>query len=106
MTGVVLAGMAPLRALFSWRPMVVTGIASYSIYLVHLPVLGGLERRGVESWPATIIALGVGFAFWWLVERPFLQPTIRGKIETALGSVMLRLKWEPRVVPAGSVPPA
>jgi peptidoglycan/LPS O-acetylase OafA/YrhL len=81
--------------------MVVTGIASYSIYLVHLPVLGGLERRGVESWPATVIALGVGFAFWWLVERPFLQPTIRGQDRDGARRVMLRLKWEPRVVPAG-----
>jgi peptidoglycan/LPS O-acetylase OafA/YrhL len=103
---VVLAGMMPLRAFFAWRPMVVTGIASYSIYLVHFPVIGGLERRGVESWAATVIALGAGFAFWWLVERPFLEPTVRGKIEAALGAVLLRLKWEPRVVRAGSVPPA
>jgi peptidoglycan/LPS O-acetylase OafA/YrhL len=103
---VVLAGMAPLTHVFAWRPLVVTGIASYSIYLVHLPVIGVLERRGVESWVASLIALGFGFAFWRLVEHPFLKPEVRGKIEGALADLLHRLKWEARPAPAGSAPPA
>jgi peptidoglycan/LPS O-acetylase OafA/YrhL len=102
---VVLAGSQPLKGLFSVRPMVVTGIASYSIYLVHLPVIGYLERHGVASWPASAIALGFGFAFWRLVERPFLRPEVRGAIERALEGAFDRLRL-PRPQLPQAVPPA
>jgi peptidoglycan/LPS O-acetylase OafA/YrhL len=89
---VVLAGMAPLSRFFALRPMVAVGVASYSIYLVHFPVIGFFERHGVPSWPATAIALGAGFAFWRLVEVPFLRPEVRGRIESGLEALLGRLK--------------
>jgi len=101
---VVAAGTVPLSRLFSLRPMVVAGIASYSIYLVHLPVIGLLERHGVPMWPASILALGFGFVFWRYVERPCLRPEVRGAIESAIGELISRLHL-PRPRPLQAVPP-
>lgn len=102
---VVMAASGPLARFFSSRAMVLVGFASYSIYLVHLPVLGFFERRGITSWAATLIALACGFLFWYYVERPFLRPEVRGKIEVALTDALARLKvGRPQRVPAA--PPA
>lgn len=36
----VLAGDNPVASVFSWRPLVAVGVISYSLYLVHQPVIG------------------------------------------------------------------
>jgi exopolysaccharide production protein ExoZ len=71
---VVWAGSAaPLERVLSLRPVAVVGLASYSIYLVHQPVLAFLEEVGLNRWVAALIAVGVGFAFWGVAERPFMS---------------------------------
>jgi peptidoglycan/LPS O-acetylase OafA/YrhL len=54
------------------RPLVFLGEASYSIYLVHLPVMGGLWRCGVGFGPLIIGGVVCGIAYHLLVERPLL----------------------------------
>jgi peptidoglycan/LPS O-acetylase OafA/YrhL len=40
----VLAGDNPAARLFSWRPLVAVGVMSYSLYLVHQPIVGLLAH--------------------------------------------------------------
>ena len=49
----VLAGDNIVARLFAWRPLVAVGVMSYSLYLVHQPIVGLLARalgggRGVD----------------------------------------------------------
>ncbi|MDQ6773474.1 MAG: acyltransferase [Candidatus Dormibacteraeota bacterium] len=41
---IVLAGSNPIAAVFSWRPLVGLGVMSYSLYLVHQPVIQALAH--------------------------------------------------------------
>jgi peptidoglycan/LPS O-acetylase OafA/YrhL len=67
-----------LNQIFSNRALVAVGVASYSIYLVHDPVVKGFVRHGFSPWTASAIGIIAGFAFWALFERPFVQsPRIR-----------------------------
>jgi len=74
-----------LSRFLAWRPFVLAGLVSYSVYLFHSPLLAlgnllllplGLSTKWqflvmvVVVVPVTI-ALCVGF--WWLVERNFLN---------------------------------
>jgi peptidoglycan/LPS O-acetylase OafA/YrhL len=88
---VVGASTAPLRPLFELRPLVVTGVASYSIYLVHLPIVWGLQRHGFTGPWAMLPALAGGFAFWWFVERPLLEPRVRAALRGAVYAALLRV---------------
>jgi len=71
---VVWAGSSQLlERLLSLRAIAFVGLASYSIYLMHQPVLAFLEEIGVNRWLAAIAGVGVGMAFWALAERPFMS---------------------------------
>jgi peptidoglycan/LPS O-acetylase OafA/YrhL len=78
---VVAAGTLPwLRSALSARALVATGVASYSIYLVHEPIVDILVHK--LSGPAglgiaAVAALAAGFAFWALAERPFTTGNLR-----------------------------
>ena len=81
----------PLAALLNWRAVVGLGVFSYSLYLIHVPVVDlvwtGLDRllaTGSRN-PALVhrlsliaIPLSIGFAylFYRMFERPYLE---RGK---------------------------
>ncbi|MGZ3529354.1 MAG: hypothetical protein ACXVAO_16895 [Vulcanimicrobiaceae bacterium] len=56
------------------------GIASYSIYLIHEPVVIFLERHNAFPPIAAITSAIVGFAFWWIAERPFTNGPMRNRI--------------------------
>jgi peptidoglycan/LPS O-acetylase OafA/YrhL len=79
---VVLAGNSAIaRRILSVPALVVTGVASYAIYLVHEPVIAlvlahvhGLLLGGVA---AGTTALFAGFAFWAVVERPVTTGKLR-----------------------------
>jgi peptidoglycan/LPS O-acetylase OafA/YrhL len=75
---VIAAGAVPLveRAL-SVKALVAVGVASYGIYLVHQPAIVLTERIGWPAAFAAVAGVGVGFAFWWLAERPFVSGTAR-----------------------------
>ncbi len=70
---VVLAALGPAAKLLSWKPLVFIGRASYSIYLVHLPVLL-LLVYSLPHFPglvtvSMVLSLDTGIAFWFVVER-------------------------------------
>jgi peptidoglycan/LPS O-acetylase OafA/YrhL len=75
---------AALRRAFSWRPLVAIGIASYSIYLVHMPFLDSLGWAGVPKYFAGVASVAIGIAFWYAVERPLCSRAVRGAIDGAL----------------------
>lgn len=69
-------GWDPLRLLFSSRPLQFVGRISFSLYLVHVPILiFTTYLTGGHSWLAAV-ALGaalsilVATGFWWLLESP------------------------------------
>ena len=80
---VIYAGHAVwLQRILATRMLRAVGIASYSIYLVHEPIVSFFAARAT---PATIVgayAAGVGLALlagaalWWLVERPLTEPAL------------------------------
>lgn len=75
----------PLGRLLSWRPFVQAGIISYSIYLIHEPLLrlsGAFVRQ--QGWPPllafgvlTLVAapglIGLATLFYAGFERPFMR---------------------------------
>jgi peptidoglycan/LPS O-acetylase OafA/YrhL len=71
------------HALLSLRPLALIGLASYSLYLWHFPLLELLTNEGAspELVPlATLaipVAIGVAFLSYKLIEEPFLK--LRGR---------------------------
>ncbi|PZF58983.1 acyltransferase [Curtobacterium sp. MCSS17_008] len=74
-----------LARFLGWRPFVLAGLVSYSVYLVHSPLLGLgnlllLPLDLYPKWQFLAMVLGVVpvvlalcVLFWWLVERRFLN---------------------------------
>lgn len=65
---------------FDWKPIALVGVASYSLYVWHLPLGDWLDWGGdafptfVPAWVAmTAAALVVAFASYRLIEAPFLR---------------------------------
>ncbi|MBL8048779.1 MAG: acyltransferase [Chthonomonas sp.] len=81
------AGCAARREVWglAWRPLVGLGVFSYSLYLMHHPVLqvyAHLTRVGSQPLAAEYqglfaiclpIILATCFGFYWLFERPFMK---------------------------------
>lgn len=72
---------ARVNALFAWRPLVALGGVSYSVYLVHQPIVFTLTNDA-PGWLRTsplivLVAIAGGLAggilFHWIVERPVMQ---------------------------------
>ncbi len=82
----VLAGGNPLATAFSWRPLVAIGVMSYSLYLVHQPLLALLSAvAGLDATTDPELAflillalspviLGVALALFAAVERHSMAP--------------------------------
>ncbi|GAA1687066.1 hypothetical protein GCM10009808_00070 [Microbacterium sediminicola] len=67
------------QAASAWRPVALIGLASYSIYLIHLTAIDAVSPLFV-SWPvwASVIVLatfgtGIGIAIYYAVEVPVLR---------------------------------
>jgi peptidoglycan/LPS O-acetylase OafA/YrhL len=81
---VVAAGReAWLRRILSLRPLAALGVASYSIYLVHEPIISAIvgvlgARIGIVPAMAVAIAAGLaaGIAMWALIERPITKRAV------------------------------
>ncbi len=86
-TALIAAGLfyPKLRKLFSSRVIVSVGLISYSLYLIHLPVIDFIHRwTAAFSWPEwqqllfyqglvlPVCAL-VAYPFYVAFERPFLR---------------------------------
>ena len=69
-------GTERLGRLSSFRPVVVVGQASYSIYLVHFVLFAAIGDRldvlplGLRVLVLTVVGVGAGVVIWQLVERP------------------------------------
>jgi peptidoglycan/LPS O-acetylase OafA/YrhL len=94
-------GNAALRRAFSAPALVAVGVASYSIYLVHHPLVQSFVQAGVPVPLAFGLALACGFAFWRLIEVPCLRANVRGAIEDAL-----RFDWLRRALAKREATPA
>jgi peptidoglycan/LPS O-acetylase OafA/YrhL len=67
-----------LGALLRSRPMVFTGLISYSLYLCHWPIFvfytystGAVELAGIETLGLTVLAYIIAIAMYRFIERPF-----------------------------------
>lgn len=72
-------GEGPVRKAFYrlslWRPVALIGLASYSIYLVHLIIINGTRDlidlpMPVEAAGLTIVGVGVGVLLYKVIEIP------------------------------------
>jgi peptidoglycan/LPS O-acetylase OafA/YrhL len=93
--GIIAAGPSLCARALSWWPMLWVGTASYSIYLVHQPILvafhlntGGYALGGGTTTLAVAACIAVGLLVRRWVEQPFLH----GDAGTRLGV------WKPVAV--------
>ncbi len=61
--------------LLACRPVQIVGLASYSIYLVHLPLIHAIDAfwapsRLVGLPVSIVVGVGAGIAIYYLIERP------------------------------------
>jgi peptidoglycan/LPS O-acetylase OafA/YrhL len=62
----------PVVRALDWRPLALVGVASYSLYLWHLPIVDALARHSALVWAAPLSLL-VAFVSYRAVEEPFLR---------------------------------
>jgi peptidoglycan/LPS O-acetylase OafA/YrhL len=86
-----------LVRVLDWRPVAVMGLASYSMYLWHVPIVDFFERNVVQaSFPKLFLlaapsSIAVALLSYALIERPFLR---------------LRRRWAPSSAPQAGTAPA
>jgi peptidoglycan/LPS O-acetylase OafA/YrhL len=76
-TAGVLVFLALSRCRIMWRPIVFCGEVSYSMYLLHLPILQLLVGEHAESAPANVavaalVMSAASYASYRLFEQPFI----------------------------------
>jgi peptidoglycan/LPS O-acetylase OafA/YrhL len=77
---IVVAGLGVGSKAMSWWPFVFVGAASYSIYLVHGPIMTWLVHRGLDPLLAGGVGIGTGVLFWVCVESPTLKMSPRFRL--------------------------
>jgi peptidoglycan/LPS O-acetylase OafA/YrhL len=88
-----------IKTLLSAKFLTVIGLASYSIYLVHLPVMWFADSHAFPTEAGIAIAIAAGFIFWYVAERPFVETSVRTKLLSEFDIVFA--KWLPRLgIPA------
>jgi peptidoglycan/LPS O-acetylase OafA/YrhL len=69
----------PIAKALQWRPLAVVGVASYSLYLWHVPVIKALIEGGVSTRFAALTAIAVpvcvavAIGSYAVIESPFLR---------------------------------
>lgn len=89
---VVAAGaVTALRSILSTRPLMLIGLASYSIYLMHEPVVAFLQMDlGAGPVAAGIAGLCAGLLFYYAVERYVIAPATKNRWLRALAPLVKR----------------
>ena len=84
MIAAVAAGTGPAVAVFTSKPLVLSGMVSYGLYLWHVPVILvgtelGLLPQGLTArlLAVSVAAFALAAASWKLVEQPALRRLIR-----------------------------
>ena len=80
-----------IEKVLSVRLLTIVGVASYSIYLVHGPLIRITERFGTPAPAAAAIGIAAGFAFWGALERPFTNGQVRLRLVQSLAPVARRI---------------
>ena len=95
----VVASRTPfvMRALAS-RPLVFIGTASYSVYLIHLPIIDWFESIGATPLLAGAIGILLGIVFWALVERPLVATVPREALASGIRRFFRRYARAPIIV--------
>ena len=120
--GLVLAATAneAFRTFFASRPMVYLGLTSFSIYLIHEPVveIGSRIFRPHGGLIVAGLAIGAGGILWALVERRISSRALRQRLRVralpyvrsalafcgAPASIALSVQTEPKYIEAEVVP--
>jgi peptidoglycan/LPS O-acetylase OafA/YrhL len=97
--------------LFSWQPLVFFGTFSFSLYMVHMPIIDLFARLGnprwndvqFSAWMYASVAAGLAFsyAFYRVFERPFMTMYRRRGDAASLRS---SASVEILDIPAGATP--
>jgi len=100
---VVASNTGVLRTALSWAPLAFVGVASYSIYLVHEPIIALVEQRtSVGPVIAGLIALLAGVAFWAIFERPVVsgaaRDALRRFVRPGVRTLVAWLRLQPDIV--------
>lgn len=109
----------PVSRALSWRPLVLVGLLSYSLYLWHWPVIVFLQQRlghaltAAEAPLAIAVSLVLAALSWRLIEQPvrrgrwptsrrrvFVAATTMTVLAAATGLAILRLEGVPGRLPA------
>jgi peptidoglycan/LPS O-acetylase OafA/YrhL len=69
-----------LHRALSMKWLTTIGLASYSIYLIHGPVMVFALSRGWNPVVAGLLGIAAGFAFFFVAERPFLKGSLRSNL--------------------------
>ena len=82
-----------IRRVVSWRPLVWVGTFSYSLYLIHEPLLRAAAALILpRHWPLGVllffqvlllpsVMVGLGYLFFLVAEKPFLRRPVKKAIE-------------------------
>jgi peptidoglycan/LPS O-acetylase OafA/YrhL len=69
----------PVANALQWRPLALVGVASYSLYLWHVPVIKALTDGGVSTGFAVLtmiavpVSIAVALGSYAVIESPFLR---------------------------------
>ncbi len=97
---ILLGARAPMaQAALSWRPLVWLGTVSYSVYLVHEPLVEAIDTYGLRwvtspallALCAGVAGIAAGALFHRLVERPCLDARARARVEPRLARLCARV---------------
>jgi peptidoglycan/LPS O-acetylase OafA/YrhL len=91
----VAAGAIPaLRKVLSLRPLLWIGFTSYSIYLIHEPLMAlVLRNSNVGFFGACAVGIGAGIAFWFVFERPFVTTLKAGLTDVLSRPIARAVDW-------------
>jgi peptidoglycan/LPS O-acetylase OafA/YrhL len=87
-----LSGPNPIASIFTWRPLVLLGQASYCLFLLHFNfinmvrlyhVTGRLHLAAFDPWITYAATVLLAFAAYYLVEEPARKALLRRRPSSA-----------------------